>query len=194
MKFEKKHGDRERIENVIINNRRQSYQKAIDTDPYDNDSWFEWAKLEQDHYTSTSTASSSSSLTTTTSTATTTTGTPDAVREVYERAVAQVPPTTDQKDHWRRYIYLWIYYAVFEEMFMKDTKRASKVYETCLQIIPHKSFSFAKVWIHAAHLHIRRKDFQSARKVLGRAIGMCGKERIYMEYIHLELALGEIDR
>ena len=33
MKFEKKHGDRERIENVIINNRRQSYQKAIDTDP-----------------------------------------------------------------------------------------------------------------------------------------------------------------
>lgn len=95
MKFEKKHGDRERIENVIINNRRQSYQKAIDTDPYDNDSWFEWAKLEQDHYTSTSTASSSSSSSTTT--ATTTTGTPDAVREVYERAVAQVPPTTDQK-------------------------------------------------------------------------------------------------
>ena len=95
MKFEKKHGDRERIENVIINNRRQSYQKAIDMDPYDNDSWFEWAKLEQDHYTSTSTASSSSSSTTTTTTATT--GTPDAVREVYERAVAQVPPTTDQK-------------------------------------------------------------------------------------------------
>ena len=89
---------------------------------------------------------------------------------------------------------MWIYYAVFEEMIMKDTKRASKVYETCLQIIPHKSFSFAKVWIHAAHLHIRRKDLQSARKVLGRAIGMCGKERIYMEYIHLEQALGEIDR
>ena len=104
------------------------------------------------------------------------------------------PAHDGSKDHWRRYIYLWIYYAVFEEMIMKDTKRASKVYETCLQIIPHKSFSFAKVWIHAAHLHIRRKDFQSARKVLGRAIGMCGKERIYMEYIHLELALGEIDR
>ena len=36
------------------------------------------------------------------------------VREVYERAVAQVPPG-GEKRHWRRYIFLWLFYALFEE-------------------------------------------------------------------------------
>lgn len=40
------------------------------------------------------------------------------VREVYERAVAQVPPG-DQKRHWRRYIFLWLNYALFEEIETK---------------------------------------------------------------------------
>ena len=36
------------------------------------------------------------------------------VREVYERAVANVP-MANEKRLWRRYIFLWLYYAVFEE-------------------------------------------------------------------------------
>lgn len=40
------------------------------------------------------------------------------VREVYERAVAQVPPG-DLKRHWRRYIFLWLDYALFEELETK---------------------------------------------------------------------------
>ena len=40
------------------------------------------------------------------------------VREVYERAVAHVPPG-DEKKHWRRYIFLWINYALFEEIDVK---------------------------------------------------------------------------
>lgn len=39
----------------------------------------------------------------------------EATRDVYERAVANVPPAAEKK-LWRRYIYLWIYYAVFEEL------------------------------------------------------------------------------
>jgi crooked neck len=61
-------------------------------------------------------------------------------------------------------------------------------------VIPHQNFSFAKIWILLAQLHVRRKDLQAMRKLLGRAIGVCGKERIYTEYIALELALGEVDR
>jgi crooked neck len=61
-------------------------------------------------------------------------------------------------------------------------------------LIPHAKFSFSKIWINAAKLHIRRKDLVSARKLLGKAIGLCGKERIFEEYIALELALGEVDR
>jgi hypothetical protein len=37
------------------------------------------------------------------------------VREVYERAVSQVPPGTEKR-HWRRYIFLWLNYALFEEI------------------------------------------------------------------------------
>jgi len=40
------------------------------------------------------------------------------VREVYERAVAQVPPGGDKR-HWRRYIFLWLDYALFEEIEAK---------------------------------------------------------------------------
>jgi crooked neck len=40
------------------------------------------------------------------------------IREVYERAVSQVPPG-EEKRHWRRYIFLWLNYALFEEIETK---------------------------------------------------------------------------
>ena len=43
---------------------------------------------------------------------------PDAVREVYERAIANIPPA-EEKRLWRRYIYLWINYALYEELGAK---------------------------------------------------------------------------
>lgn len=45
-------------------------------------------------------------------------GDADTVREVYERAIANVPPL-QEKRHWRRYIYLWINYALYEELETK---------------------------------------------------------------------------
>lgn len=43
---------------------------------------------------------------------------PDTVRDVYERAIANIPPI-QEKRHWRRYIYLWINYALYEELEVK---------------------------------------------------------------------------
>mmetsp|Transcript_32487 Transcript_32487/g.127403 ORF Transcript_32487/g.127403 Transcript_32487/m.127403 type:complete len:112 (+) Transcript_32487:1229-1564(+) len=47
----------------------------------------------------------------------------------------------------RRYIYLWINYATWEELEMGDLDRARQVYRSCLKSIPdkHKWFSFSKV-------------------------------------------------
>ena len=45
----------------------------------------------------------------------------DTVREVYERAIANVPPI-QEKRHWKRYIYLWINYALYEELEAKVKK------------------------------------------------------------------------
>lgn len=167
--FEKKHGNKDGIENVILTKQRAEYNERVKNDPLDYDAWFEFAKLEEDH------------------------GDVSTVRDVYERAVANIPPA-QEKQYWKRYIYLWIYYAIYEEIKMKDLDRASDVYQTCLDIIPHKKFSFSKIWIYSAKLHIRRRDLVTARKLLGKAIGLCGKEKIFVEYIALELMLGEVDR
>ncbi len=55
----------------------------------------------------------------------------ETVRETYERAVANVPPSKD-KHFWRRYIYLWINYAVFEELETKDLQRTREVRQSLM--------------------------------------------------------------
>lgn len=42
--------------------------------------------------------------------------------QVYERAIANVPPVAEKR-YWRRYIYLWINYALFEELLAEDVQR-----------------------------------------------------------------------
>ena len=125
------------------------------------------------------------------------------VREVYERAVAQVPPGTEKR-HWRRYIFLWLNYALFEEIETRvrcllitpvslgfncsqDFARARQIYQTALKLVPHKQFTFAKLWLLFARFEVRRLDLPAARKILGAAIGMCPKEALFKGYIQLEI-------
>ena len=168
--FEKKHGNKEGIEDVLLAKHKTEYISRLKLNPRDYDGWFEYAKLIQDYGTNA-----------------------NDVREIYEQAVSNIPPC-QQKEHWRRYIYLWIYYAIYEELDCNDLERASLVYEACLSVIPHQKFSFSKIWINSAKLFVRRKNLVAARKVFGKAIGLCGKEQIFTEYIGLELSLGEVDR
>lgn len=72
--------------------------------------------------------------------------------------------------------------------------RTREVYRTCLKLIPHQDFTFAKLWVFAAQFEIRQKRLDSARKILGMAIGMVPKEKIFKAYIEIELMLGNIDR
>lgn len=125
------------------------------------------------------------------------------VREVYERAVSQVPPG-GEKRHWRRYIFLWLDYALFEEIETKvgppitsytsryrlsqqDYERTRQIYQTATTLVPHKQFTFAKLWIMFAKFEIRRLQLPAARKILGAAIGMCPKEALFKGYIELEV-------
>lgn len=167
--FEKKHGTVEGIEDVIVGKRRAQYEESITAKPLDYDVWFDYVRLEE------------------------AAGDGDRVRDVYERAVSHVPPI-GEKRFWRRYIYLWIYYALYEELQAQDPERAREVLSACLRVIPHKHFTFAKIWLMRAHLEVRQKDLVAARKVLGQAIGMCPKESIFKGYISLEMQLGEMDR
>ena len=56
-----------------------------------------------------------------------------------------------------------------------------------MTLVPHKQFTFAKLWLMFAKFEIRRLDLPAARKILGTGIGMCPKEALFKGYIELEV-------
>jgi len=166
---EKKYGDRSGIEDVIMSKRKHQYEQELKENPSNYDAWFDYLRLVESE------------------------GNIDVIREMYERAIANVPPTKE-KQFWRRYIYLWIKYALFEELDAKDMERCRQVYKVCLELIPHKCFTFSKIWLFYAYFEIRQKNLTKARKTLGLALGICPTDKLYRGYIDLEVQLVEFDR
>lgn len=167
--FEKMHGDRQGVEDVILSKRRFQYEEQLKANPRNYDVWFDYIRLEENANETTK------------------------IRTVYERAISHVPPA-QEKRFWKRYVYIWLQFAIFEELSAKNYERTRAVYEKLLEIIPHKAFSFSKVWLMLAHFEIRRKNLPAARKVLGTCIGKSPSEKIFKGYIELELQLGNVDR
>jgi len=93
----------------VLGKRRIQYEEELVHDSHNYDVWFDYARLEESAWRDLKNEGA-------------TTEEMDAaagrVREVYERAVAQVPPG-GEKRHWRRYIFLWLDYALFEEIETK---------------------------------------------------------------------------
>jgi crooked neck len=166
---EKKFGERAGIETVILKKRRLQYEEEVDENPSNYDAWFDLIRLVMSE------------------------GEQDLIRETFERAIANVPPSKE-KQFWRRYIYLWINYAVYEEVEAQDMERARQVYRTCLDLLPHKRFTFAKVWIMYAQFEIRQKEVKNARLALGASLGKCPKAKLFRGYIDLEIQLREFHR
>ena len=157
------------MEDVILSRRRVQYEEKIKENPKNYDVWFDYARLEE------------------------TSQDVDRVREVYEKAIAQIP-LTQEKRHWRRYIYLGIFYALWEENDNKDIERAHAIYSECLKLIPHTKFTFAKIWLMKAQFEVRQQQLTAARKTLGQAMGICPKDKLFKGYIELELKLFEFFR
>ncbi|VDL50581.1 unnamed protein product [Hymenolepis diminuta] len=166
---EKKYGDRLAIEGVILNKRKFQYESEVEANPHNYDVWFDYVRLMEEE------------------------GSVEQTRELYERAVANVPPVKEKR-YWRRYIYLWINYAFYEELTVADVERTREVYNFALRLIPHKKFTFAKMWLYAAKFEIRQKQLTAARKLLGTALGKCPKAKLFRGYIELEIQLREFDR
>lgn len=171
VQFEKQHGDRKGIESVVTAKKRFQYEEALKRDPYMYDTWFDYIRMEE-------TADDFD---------------PARTRDVFERAIANVPPAPDKR-LWRRYVYLWLKYAIFEELRANDPERTRQVLEECRKLIPHDHFTFGKLWVHFAHFEVRQGRLDAARKLLGVAIGRCPKEKTFKAYVQLELQLGEVQR
>jgi len=125
LNFEKQYGKKEEIDLLVFEKRRSHYKDLIGDNRLNYDAWFDLTNLEQ------------------------TTKDIDRIRTTYKAAVENLPPS-NEKRFWRRYIYLYLNWAVWEELEAKDPEAAKKVYERALAVIPHKLFSFEKVWIYFA--------------------------------------------
>ncbi|CAF1666192.1 unnamed protein product, partial [Didymodactylos carnosus] len=108
---EKKYGDRTGIEDVITSKRKFQYDEELKENPMDYDTWFDYLRLLESE------------------------GDFNLIRDTYEKAISQVPPL-QEKRYWRRYIYLWINYALFEELEANDFDRTREVYKACLNLLP----------------------------------------------------------
>ena len=135
----------------------------------DYDIWFDYTKLEEEY------------------------GTESSCREIYERAISNVPLIKEKK-YWRRYIYLWINYALYEECICNNIQVTEEIYKNVLDLIPHKEFTFSKIWILATNFYLRQKNLDKTRKLFGISMGMCPKKKIIDAYINIELQLGNNDR
>ena len=196
--FEREWGDSNvAVDVIVLSKRRNQYSTQAEAEPHNYDNWFDWLRLEEEllqsmHEDEDGADGFSSSQRQKQI---------EATREVFERAIAQVPPGSDDKRFWRRYIYLWIFYAIFEEETVRDRGRALEVLTMALRLIPHGTFTFTKLWNHLALYHIRSGDVHAARKAFGQAIGMSTangtkppKASLFSRYIQLELDLREFDR
>ena len=185
-RFEKQFGNIKGVEDTVTQKRRLQYEEEIENSatPGNYDIWFDYARLEEESFRSLVEEGAPESLLVSAR---------DKVRDVYERAVALVPPA-EEKRLWRRYIFLWLRYALFEEQDVHDLDRAKEIYAAAVTIVPHRVFTFAKLWLAYAKFEIRRLDLPVARKILGTAVGLAPKHKLFSGYIELELALKEFDR
>lgn len=165
LEFKKRHAvSQEDIEDSIASNREQLYKKRLAVDPYDYDTWFDYVKLAEDYFSD------------------------QEVESIYEQALGNEPNDRECKDSWRRYIYLWIYYATFKE-FSASPEEAYRVYKRILDIIPHDFFTFSKIWLFAAKVQIRMGNITEARALLDEGLRKCPKRKLFNEYIELEIQL-----
>lgn len=167
--FQKEHGDIKDIEKLIAQKWKLHYEETLAQDRFDYDTWFDYIHLAEDSFG------------------------PDEIRDIYERAIASKPEDELGKEGWRRYIYIWIFYANYEENVMKDKDRACQVYKSLIEIIPHDRFTFAKVWILAAKLQVRMADIDGCREILDTALNLCPKRKLFKEYIDIEIGMRRFD-
>ncbi|KAJ9457404.1 Pre-mRNA-splicing factor clf1 [Diplonema papillatum] len=170
VEFEQQYGERQGIEDALIARKRFEYEESLKAFPDSYDTWINYIRMEE-----------SAAL-----------DDPKRTREVYERAVAQVPKV-QEKTYWARYIYIWLMYAQYEELDMEDPDRARNVLRTAIDVVPHKKFSFSKLWIAFAEFEIRQNNWDAMVKLMGHGLGVNPRPKMYRWRIGLAVTLGEVE-
>jgi len=134
--FEKMFGETEEIEDVVLQKRRFYYEEMLKKNATDYDTWFEYVRLEE------------------------TTENIDAIRELYERALQQ-QPVIFRKEYWKRYMYLWYGYAMFEEIVAGDMGRARDIYKEAHKMTRKHKLYFGKLYKMFAEFELRQQNLDA---------------------------------
>ncbi|BFU19005.1 crooked neck protein putative [Entamoeba histolytica] len=169
VKFEKINGEMKDVDNAIWKKRRFEYEQKIQENPFDYDTWYDYIQMEMNEIQSEETTTM-----------------------LYERIISQTPQEIT-KEKWTRYIEFWVLYARYEEK-LQHYENAFDIFSRTIKIIPHKYFTFKKVWRAYANYARRRKNIPLVRKIYGAAIGWCHKDDIFKDYIEFETENGEQER
>ncbi|ELK25548.1 Crooked neck-like protein 1 [Myotis davidii] len=164
--FEKKFGDRRGIEDIIVSKRRFQYEEEVKANPHNYDAWFDYLRL----------VGSDAEA--------------ETVREVYERAITNVPPI-QEKRHWKCYIYLWVNYALYEELEAKDPEGTRQVaLGTSIGKCPKN-----KLFKGYIELELQLREFDRCRKLYEKFLEF-GPENCtsWIKFAELETILGDIER
>lgn len=176
VEFESRHGGTDLIDSAVSTKEKAQLELTIYKNPRDYNAWRDYLKLEEESST-------------------------ESLRSLFRRSVS-VPPEEQYKlVSWRRYVFLWIKFALWEEFNNRNIENARKCWADAIATIPHKKFTFAKIWVMAALFELRYNNeagLVAARKLLGKAIGLtCTttlKSKLFRFYIDLETKLNEWSR
>jgi crooked neck len=170
LKFEKRYGGRQHIEDALVEARITQYEAAVGADPLDYDSWFELCRLRE------------------------TFSDVNMARQTYDRVFAHPPPRKGEKKDWGKFVLVCLSFAIFEERIAKSPENTRGVFHRLLSLIPHKKFTFSRVWVLYAYFEIRQDNLKAARTILGHALGTCPRSGIFDAYIEIETLLRNEDR
>lgn len=169
--FEKRFGSVASAEESVIFKRRRRYEARLQENPRDYDTWWLYLDVIEEHFRS-------------------------ELLSIMEKSVDGNKPQVQTKNsQWKHYVLLWIRLLTFAELDLCDIQRTRTLYKRLVDaVIPHKQFTFSKLWLMYAEFEIRQGDISRARKILGRSIGMCPKPKTFRKYIELEIKLKQFDR
>lgn len=182
--FEKLYGSLNESDKIILDKRKKEMIDSLKENPFDYELWLELISLEEDilegiYKTSNNNQKNEEQIL--------------IIENLYEQSISNLPINNTYTE-WSKYIDIWINYAAFEEIDLKDVLKAEKVYNKIIELTPHKDLNFPYLWIHFAKFLIREKNLKKVRMTLGKSIGMFPSYEVFDFYIDLEFKLGNFER
>jgi crooked neck len=167
----KQTGTRSEIDQILLDKRRAHYERLVAEQPQNLDHCFLYILTEEEA------------------------GEIDRARELYERFIAYIPQTGDKK-FWKRYIYLWLFYAQFEEVKSKDIARCRQIYETVVELMNISQIFFAKIFREFGKFEIRQSNLSGFRKVMSAGLNLSHghKPSIARFWLETELRIGQVSQ